>query len=96
MLVCVCVRGGIVTWCHALHRPDIPMLCSRAQCGCRSVSVWVGVTAEKEALSATLLAQPQEPLIKCYGAGFMLCFAKPGQESCNSSIWYGIANRNIG
>lgn len=84
------MRGGIVTWCHALHGLDVPMLHSRV------VSVLVGVTAEEEALSATLLAQPQQLLIKSYGAGFMLHFAKPGQESCNSSIWYGIANRNVG
>lgn len=28
-------------------------------------------------------------------ASFMLGFSKPGQESCNNSIWYGIANRNL-
>lgn len=28
-------------------------------------------------------------------AGFMLWFSKPGQESGNNSIWYGIANRNV-
>lgn len=46
--------------------------------------------------SGTATATTHEVLLtEVLRAGFMLQFSKSGQESCSSSIWYEIANRNV-